>query len=156
MNSITKQISIGVTIYILLISGVTSSAAKLPCPESFKVFWGDFRKSIEKDRMKDIRFLSQFPVQLASADGGSQKDLGPKEFQNLFYKLLAEKCDVMDSKNQKEWILNSKVLPEKSSFFTCTQKWAQFCNFEFNLANEKWHLTKISTTQKELIQALKN
>jgi hypothetical protein len=118
-------------------------------------YWTTFRRAIEKDRMKDIKFLSQFPVQLASADGKQTKELGPREFQNVFYKLLGEKCDVMDNKNQRQWILKYKELPTKSAFLTCTLKWSQFCNFEFALAGETWRLTKISTTQKALFATKK-
>lgn len=100
-------------------------AAPSTCPDTFASFWTEFRKSIEKDRMKDIKFLSQFPVQLASADGKKIKDLGPREFQNVFYKILSEKCDVMNDKNQRQWILTNKTPPTKSSFFTCTKNWSQ-------------------------------
>ena len=125
------------------------------CPASFGEYWVQFRKSIEKDRMKDIKFLSRFPVHLVGADGKETKELGPKNFQDLFYKILSEKCDVMDSKNQRQWILKYKEPPTDSSFFTCTQKWAQFCNFDFTLEGAQWRLTKISTTQKDLFKSLK-
>ncbi len=122
------------------------------CPDSFAPFWTIFRKSVEKDRMKDIKFLTHFPVQLISADGKQIKDLGPIQFQNIFYKIMSEKCDVMDSKNQRQWILHHKEIPTKSPFFTCTKKWAQFCNFDFSFENAQWRLTKINTTQKGLFE----
>lgn len=150
--SLSKQTLLIMAISFTLLPLSSPRAAPAPCPESFASFWMEFRKSIEKDRMKDIKFLSNFPVQLTGADGKQTKDLGPKEFQNLFYKILAEKCDVMDSKNQREWILKYQELPSKSAFYTCTKKWVQFCNFEFSLDGSRWHLTKISTTNKDLFQ----
>lgn len=125
---------------------------KEKCPESFLQHWKLFRTSIEKDRMKDIKFLTHFPLTLTSADETQSKELTPSQFQNIFYKIMSEKCDVMDHKNQRQWILKYKELPQKSSFFTCTKKWAQFCNFDFSLKNSQWRLTKISTTQKNLFK----
>jgi hypothetical protein len=134
-----------------IVSPFSSASTKEKCPDSFHQFWTLFRKSIEKDRMKDIKFLSRFPMKLVSGDGKQTKDLTPSQFQNIFYKIMGEKCDIMDSKNQRQWILKFKELPVQSSFFTCTKKWAQFCNFDFSLENTTWHLTKISSTQKELL-----
>lgn len=131
-----------------------ASSGKDKCPESFFQFWTQFRTAIEKDRMKDIKFLSRFPVTLANANGAEKKDLGPKMFQNIFYKIMSEKCDAMDTKNQRQWILKYKELPTKSSFFTCIKGWAQFCNFDFTLENSTWHLSKISTAQKNLLKDL--
>lgn len=126
------------------------SSGKDKCPESFFQFWTQFRTSIEKDRMKDIKFLSRFPVTLTNANGSETKDLDPKMFQNIFYRIMSEKCDALDNKNQRQWILKFKELPTKSSFFTCIKNWAQFCNFDFTLKNSTWRLTKISTAQKNL------
>lgn len=131
------------------------NSGKDKCPESFFQFWTQFRTSIEKDRMKDIKFLSRFPVTLANANGSETQDLDPKMFQNIFYKIMSEKCDAMDNKNQRQWILKYKELPVKSSFFTCIKKWAQFCNFDFTLENSTWRLSKISTAQKNLFKPQK-
>ncbi len=151
MSQVKFPLAIFVFISLTLAHPV-QAASPSTCPDSFPAFWYEFRKAIEKDRMKDIKFLSQFPVKLASADEKQTKDLGPKEFQNLFYKILGEKCDIMDNKNQRQWILKYKELPAKSAFFTCTKKWTQFCNFEFSLNGNNWRLTKISTTNKELFK----
>lgn len=128
---------------------------KRKCPDSFFQFWNQFRTAIEKDRMKDIKFLSRFPVTLADSTGSETSNLDTRMFQNIFYKIMSEKCDAMDTKNQRQWILKYKELPTKSSFFTCTKTWAQFCNFDFTLENSTWRLSKINTTQKNLFKPQK-
>lgn len=128
---------------------------KSKCPESFFQFWVQFRTAIEKDRMKDIKFLSRFPVILADSTGSETNNLDTRMFQNIFYKIMSEKCDAMDTRNQRQWILKYKELPTKSSFFTCTKTWAQFCNFDFTLESSTWRLSKINTTQKNLFKPQK-
>jgi len=147
-----KRLRLAILFFLLSLTLHTLGTTKDNCPESFFQYWSLFRTSIEKDRMKDIKFLSRFPVTLSSADGKETKDLSPNQFQNIFYKILSEKCDVMENKNQRQWILKYKELPSKSSFFTCTKKWAQFCNFDFTLESTSWRLSKISTTQKNLLK----
>lgn len=145
-----KFIGVSFALWVGVFLAPVVSTAKVQCPESFQDYWSRFRKAVEKDRMIDIKFLSHFPVLLISADGKQKKELGPKEFQSVYYKVMAEKCDVMDPKNQKQWILKHKELPTKSAFFTCSKKWIQVCNFEFNFQEARWRLTKINTARKNL------
>lgn len=140
-------------VLILLLSPQAWAKNKsIECPSSFVTFWKEFQKAVEKDRLKDLIFLSQFPITLSSANGKETQEWGPKAFQNNIYKIFSEKCDIMENKNQKEWFLKYKELPTKSSFLTCTKKWVQFCNFDFNLVKNQWKLTKINTTQKALFK----
>lgn len=145
-------LSLQFALYILIPTTLHSKSNSQSCPESFIEFWGQFRRSVEKDRMKDLIFLTEFPLELSGADGKHKEEIGPKAFQGIIYKIFSEKCDIMESKNQKQWILKHKELPSKSSFLTCSKKWVQFCNFDFTYSNEKWRLTKINTTQKALFK----
>lgn len=149
MNSYFKT---QILIFIMTMHSIGVSGKAKECPDTFKKYWTDFRKAIEKDRMKDMIYLSQFPLILSYADGKETQEWGPKSFKGNIYKILSEKCDVMENKNQKQWILKYKELPDKTPFLTCTKNWVQFCNFDFNYSNSIWRLSKINTTQKSFFK----